>query len=85
MAGKPLQAWAYEALAGEVVTFELMSDDFYAYLFVAGPGFTEPLENDDGGQDLNSRLDISFPESGIYRVIASSLGRSTGSYTLRAR
>jgi redox-sensitive bicupin YhaK (pirin superfamily) len=83
--GKPVQAWALEARAGQLMTIELLSDDFDAYLQVAGPGFPVPLTNDDGGDDLNSRLDVSFPEGGVYRVIASSLGGSTGTFTLRVR
>ena len=83
--GKPVQAWAFEARAGDLVTIELLSDDFDSYLHVAGPGLPVPLTNDDGGDELDSRLDVTFPEDGVYRVIASSLGGSTGTFTLRVR
>ncbi len=83
--GKPVQAWAFEARAGDFVTVELMSDDFDSYLFVVGPGLAEPLSNDDGGEGLNSRLDVSFPADGLYRVVASSLGGATGVFTLSLR
>ncbi|MCH7891285.1 MAG: PPC domain-containing protein, partial [Gemmatimonadetes bacterium] len=83
--GKPVQAWAFEARAGDFVTVELMSDDFDSYLFVVGPGLPEPLSDDDGGEGLNSRLDISFPADGVYRVVASSLGGATGMFTLTVR
>ena len=81
-----MQAWAFEARAGDLATVELLSDDFDSYLRVVGPGLSAPLSDDDGGNEgLNSRLDISFPEDGVYRVIASSLGGDTGTFTLRVR
>ncbi|HIF05994.1 MAG TPA: hypothetical protein EYQ64_03305 [Gemmatimonadetes bacterium] len=52
--------------------------------YVVGPGL-ESLENDDGGDGLNSRLDVTFPNDGTYRVVASSLGGSLGTFTLRVR
>jgi hypothetical protein len=82
--GRPLQAWALEANAGQTVTIDLMSDDLDSYLQLVGPGLSL-MTNDDGGDGLNSRLDVSFPQDGVYRVIASSLGGATGSYTLRVR
>ena len=83
--GKPVQAWAFEARAGDLATIGLMSDDFDSYLFVVGPGMPEPLSDDDGGEGLNSRLVISFPADGVYRVVASSLGGATGAFTLSVR
>jgi len=80
--GQPVQAWAFEARAGDFATIELMSDDFDSYLYVVGPGLPEALSDDDGGEGLNSRLGISFPADGVYRVVASSLGGATGSFTL---
>jgi hypothetical protein len=38
--------------------------------------------DDDGGERLNSRLEVSFPTDGEYLVIASSLYGGLGSYTL---
>ena len=42
-----------------------MSSDFDSYLQVAGPGFGTPLSDDDGGEELDSRLQITFPVDGI--------------------
>ena len=80
--GQPVQAWAFEARAGDFATIELMSDDFDSYLYVVGPGLHEALSDDDGGEGLNSRLGISFPADGVYHVVASSLGGATGTFTL---
>jgi hypothetical protein len=83
--GRPVQAWAFEAEAGHIVTIDMMSDDFDSYLYVVGPGLLDRLEDDDSGEGLNSRLDVTFPNDGTYRVIASSLGGSLGTFTLRVR
>lgn len=83
--GQRAQAWAFEARAGESATIEMLSESFDSYLRVTGPGLPEYLSDDDGGEDLNSRLVVSFPQTGVYRVIASSLGGDTGAFTLRVR
>jgi len=82
--GQPVQAWSFEARAGDFVTIDMQSDDFDSYLHVVGPGLNE-LTDDDGGDGLNSRLTVSFPQDGTYRIIAASLGGNTGSFTLQVR
>lgn len=82
--GRPVQAWAYRGEAGERVVFELISEDFDSYLHVLGPGIGE-MTDDDGAGSLDSRIEVTLPQSGIYRVVASSLGGNGGSYTLRVR
>jgi serine protease Do len=78
------QAWALEGRAGDVYTVELMSDDFDSYLYLVGPGITDPRTDDDGGEGLNSRLTVTLPEDGSYRVVVSCLSPSgTGEYSLR--
>lgn len=83
--GQPVQAWSFEAQAGTSVTIDMMSDDFDSYLRVIGPGLGGGLTDDDSGDELNSRIDATFSETGTYRVIAASLGGTTGTYTLRVR
>jgi hypothetical protein len=82
--GQPVQAWAFRADAGQTVTIDLISDSFDSYLRVLGPGLGT-LENDDGGDGLHSRLEVTFPENGVYRILASSLGGGTGIFTLQIR
>jgi hypothetical protein len=82
--GKPVQAWAFRAEAGQTVTIDLISDSFDSYLRVLGPGLGT-LEDDDGGDGLHSRIEVTFPDNGVYRVIASSLGGDTGIFTLQVR
>ena len=85
MDGQLVQAWAFESRAGDFATIEFLSDDFDSYLRVFGPGLSEPLSNDDGSEGLNARLSVSFPQDGVYHVIASSLGGATGTFTLCVR
>ena len=70
-------------MAGETFAVDLMSDEFDSYLYVTGPGLLNPQTNDDGGDGLNSRITLTLPEDGTYRIIVSSLGMSSlGEFTL---
>lgn len=84
--GKRGQVWGFEASAGQRVTIDLGSDEFDTYLYVVGPGLGEPLSDDDGGEDWNSRLSVTLPATGTYRIIASSFSNTaSGAYTLTVR
>jgi len=80
--GRRGQVWGMSGSAGQRVVIDLMADDFDAYLYLAGPGLMEPLSDDDGGDQLNSRIRATLPESGTYRIIVSSLSDGSGSFTL---
>jgi hypothetical protein len=84
MLGAPVQAWAFAGVAGQSRTVDLESDDFDSYLMIQGPGLEEWLYDDDGAGRCNSRLTIEFPETGLYRVVASTLGSGAGRYRLVA-
>jgi hypothetical protein len=62
--GRPVQVWGFEARAGQLATIDLMSTDFDSYLQVLGPGLQGTLTDDDGGEGLDSRLQISFSADG---------------------
>ena len=80
---KYADAWELTGEAGQTVTIRLESDAYDAYLVVVGPGLASPLTDDDSAGELNSELTVTFPESGVYRVIATSAGTgSTGAYRL---
>ncbi len=82
--GRVGQAWQLVGNAGDRVAVVLESDDFDAYLYLTGPGLGEILEDDDGAGDLNSRIEVTLPQSGAYTVVASALGAgSFGAYLLR--
>jgi len=69
----PVQAWAVEGQAGESFSVDLISDAFDAYLIVAGPGLESWLLDDDGAGRCDSRVSFDFPQTGTYRVIASTI------------
>ena len=84
MDGRPAEAWALEGRRGDSVTIELLAKDFDPYLYLVGPGLDQPLEDDDGAGDTNSRIRVTFPESGTYRVIVSAFSSgSGGSFDIR--
>lgn len=80
--GMLVQAFTLAGGAGDPITVDLMSDDFDAYLYLVGPGYDEPLSDDDSGGACHARLTLFLPEDGPYRVVVGSW-QSPGSYTLR--
>lgn len=82
--GSYVQAWGLELAAGQSVTVDLLSDEFDAYLMVAGPGLDEILSDDDGAGACDSRITFAAPESGVYRVVVNTLDTEvTGRFRLR--
>jgi len=82
--GSPAQAWATEGRAGASFSVDLVSDDFDSFLTVLGPGLDEYLTDDDGAGRCDSRISLTFPQSGEYRVIVQTLGVGSGTYSLTA-
>ena len=82
--GQSVQAWELRGSAGDGLVIELASDDFDALLYLTGPDFDSPLQDDDGGEGCNSRIDVVLPSDGPYLVIASTFAGSAGSFTLSA-
>lgn len=81
--GPYAHTWEYAANTGETVTIDLISDAFDAVVLVVGPGLAFDAMDDDCGDDTNSRLIVTFPEDGSYRVVATTFGPGeTGPYTL---
>ena len=80
---RPLQGWMLEGRAGARVAVTLIANDFDPYLFFDGPGFSEPLSDDDGAGGLNSRICVELPETGTYRVFAGAYGTAEAGATYR--
>ena len=79
-----LEAWELRGRAGESATVDVESEAFDPRVYVVGPGLSETLFADDGGDGCNARLRITFLETGTFRVVASSLSaRETGTYRIR--
>lgn len=80
-----LQGWSYQARGGETVTFDLLSTDFDAYLYLVGPSLPFPRGDDDGAGGCDARITYTFPEAGEYRVVVSEAVVSDGgAFILRA-
>lgn len=81
--GSYMQAWGLVMSAGETATVDLISGEFDAYLWIAGPGLEGSLSDDDGGGACNSRITFTAPTDGIYRVVVNSVSAgATGSFRL---
>lgn len=80
------QAWQFEGQRGEVITIEVLAIDvgFDPSLALYGPDGTESGRDDDGGGDLNALLRISVPETGVYTIIVTGYGGTSGRYWVRA-
>lgn len=83
--GSYYDEYAVELEKGTRYTFQLLSDDFDAYLLVEGP--STDIENDDANDStMNAAIAFVAPESGVYLVTVTSYdGGETGDYLLRLR
>ncbi len=64
--------YRFDALAGEEITIDLVSDDFDAFLFALDTADLEFDQNDDGGGGTNSRITFMVPVAGSYGIVANS-------------
>ncbi len=64
----------FEGTAREVVSIDLVSDEFDAYLFLVGPDGNVFVQDDDGGEGTNARLMVELPATGQYQVIVTTYG-----------
>jgi hypothetical protein len=71
--------------AGKRYVIHMSSHEFDAYLRLEDPAGINVAEDDDGGGALNAQIVYTAQQTGSYRIIATSLGRSTGNYTLTVR
>jgi hypothetical protein len=82
----PTQDFTLEGFAGEEVVLTLLAIDesLDPVLTLFGPDGTELGRNDDvsPGTDTNSRLQVTLPVDGTYRVEASSFAGTTGRFEL---
>jgi hypothetical protein len=81
--GTSAQAWAVSGCDGRTIQIDLKSDDFDPVLFVSTPGADDLLANDDSEYSLDSRLTFRC-DAGISRVIVTSIGGETGTFSLQA-
>lgn len=78
-----VQQWQIAAAHGAVVTIDLVSDSFDAYLIVYGPGLPSDLQDDDSGGNCNARITVRFPQRGVYHIaVTSTEQRQVGPFSL---
>ena len=83
--GEFADTWRVQGRQGQQLTVRLNSSDFDPYLLVRGPGgYTQ--DNDDDATERGSRasrLDLTLPADGEYRIIATSYrSGESGAYTI---
>lgn len=81
--GEYTESWSLEGEAGAGLTLTMESDAFDTYLMIRGPGGFS-LDNDDGpSMGLNSQLEVTLPQTGVYTITATSYAPGeTGPYTI---
>lgn len=85
--GEYMNVYTFSGRRGEQIDLRLRSTAFDPYLFVNGPNdFAVANDDDDSGQDgTNSRLVVTLPADGEYRVYATSYQPGeAGAYSLSA-
>jgi hypothetical protein len=87
--GAPLDVWTVLGTVGNRLTIDLRSNDFdpLVRIYAERPDGTWQLlgENDDDGVDMDSRLTVTLPATGRYRIHASAYRpEARGQYRLSA-
>lgn len=85
--GEFMNVYSFSGRAGQQVDLRLRSSAFDPYLFINGPNdFAVANDDDDSGADgTNSRLIVTLPADGEYRVYATSYqAGEAGAYSLSA-
>jgi hypothetical protein len=72
--------------SGRSYRIEMVSEVYYAFLFLEGPDGKVLAQHDSGGNGLTSRIVHRAKKTGVYRIICTSLGGfRTGDFKLTAR
>jgi hypothetical protein len=80
--GRHSQTWTVESPGSTPVEITMRSTEFDTYLYLTGPGLSQPLVDDDGGGNTDSRITTTL-RRGTYAIVASQYSEAgIGSYTL---
>lgn len=83
---KPTQTWAFQCMAGQAFQMDILSTwDNYAIVF--DPMGTAVARNDDDGEGLNARINLTCGATGVYRLGVTTFTSNTtpGAYTLQVQ
>ena len=81
--GESADVYALAGRADELVRIELSSEAFDAYLMVIGPS-GRLWENDDAGGTRDAVVELTWPATGSYRVVATTFAAAeSGPYDLK--
>jgi hypothetical protein len=77
-------SYTFQGTEGDVVTIDMVSEEFDTLLRLIDPSGVEIASDDDSGDSFNARIEaFELPATGEYTVVASSFGSfSIGAYTL---
>ncbi len=81
-------SYSFNGTAGQTISISLTSSVFDTYLHLLRPDGTLLVDDDDGGDGLNSRIPaesgtLTLPVTGTYKILANSFSPNvTGSYSL---
>ncbi len=76
------QDWTFTGSDGDLVVVSMTSTEFDTYLELRGPDGQLIISDDDGGQELNSRIVRTLQASGTHTITAGGFGDERGAYTL---
>jgi hypothetical protein len=74
--------YTYAGRAGERLTVTLRSGSFNAWLVFDDPNGPMRETDNDGAGGHDARITVTLPHDGNYLIVANSLARSSGAYTL---
>jgi len=83
--GHTCKVYTVELKGDKNYVINLDSDDFDAVLVLTDGNRKVLAFNDDANGTLNSEITFRAPEDGMYQIIATSLDKKLGEYTLKVR
>jgi len=75
--------YGIELKANKNYVFDLISTDFDAYLVLQDANAFKLAQDDDGGGDLNSRIQYRPKTDGRFQIVATTFNGQLGNFTLR--
>ncbi len=81
--GEYVDTYRFTAERGQRVAIDIVSSNFDTYAILQPPGDAPQIDNDDGPDGTNARIDQVMPASGEYRVLVTSFrAGETGDYRI---